>query len=117
MGGLPPIFFNQLTAIMNAKHRWMVLFLLALTNASLAQSVPGKPIAGLAPAERSANAPRPAAAQVPDKARPTLLSETIPTNLSFLVYEGGWFNPFFHPGMKPPYDLYGWHAKPAHPEK
>ena len=116
MGGLPPIFLsNQPTAIMKAKHPWIAALLFALTGTSLAQTVPGAPITGLAPAERSLNAPRITAAQAPDQARAILKTEPIPSGLGFLVYEGGWFNPFFHPGMRPPYDLYGWHAKqPAH---
>ena len=99
---------------MKTKHLWQAVFLTALTGSALAQSPPGKTIAGLAPAERPADAPRITAVLPPDKARALYgVTEPIPPSLKFLEHQGAWFNPFTHPGMPPPYDLRGWHAKPA----
>ena len=32
-----------------------------------------------------------------------------PMVLQFLEDQGGWFNPFIHPGMTGPYDIRNWH--------
>lgn len=34
-------------------------------------------------------------------------------NLEFLDDQGSWYTPFDHPGMPGPYDLRGWHERPA----
>lgn len=70
-------------------------------------------VAGLAPFQRPANAPM-QTASLPLDARQALrgVSSPIPDSLKFLKDQGGWFNPFTHPGMTGPYDLRGWHAVP-----
>lgn len=99
---------------MKTKHLCQALLLTALTGSALAQSPPGKIIAGLTPAERPANAPRIAAVLPPDKTQALHgVTEPTPPSLKFLEHQGAWFTPFTHPGMTPPYDLRGWHAKPA----
>ncbi len=40
-----------------------------------------------------------------------------PYSLKFLEDEGGWYTPFIHPGMLPPYDLRGWHHAKGKREK
>jgi hypothetical protein len=55
---------------------------------------------------------------LPDKSRALHgVSEPLPASLKFLDDQGGWFNPFTHPGMLPPYDPRGWHALPAPTKK
>lgn len=114
MGGMPPIFFKYLSALMNAKIFSMAVLLSALASVSLAQANAGMPVAGLAPAARPVDAPRITAALAPDKTQALHgVTEPVPSSLRFLNHQGGWFNPFAFPGMTPPYDLRGWHARPA----
>lgn len=93
-------------------------FLALLTLSDLAAAGEARrayPIAGLAPDARPANAPRLTQATAVDrKAALFGISDPIPASLKFLEHQGGWFNPFLHPGMTGPYDLRGWHA--AHAE-
>lgn len=115
-GGLASHLFYLINSppIMTAKHSTLALLLFATANLSLAQSVPGTPVAGLAPYERPANAPRITAPPPLDKARALHgVSEPMPASLNFIEHQGGWFTPFTHSGMTPPYDLRGWHTKPA----
>ena len=99
---------------MNANLFWMAALLSALTGATLAQADTGKSIAGLAPAARPADAPRISATPTLDRSRALHgIAEPVPPSLRFLDQQGGWFNPFTHPGMTPPYDLRGWHTMPA----
>ncbi len=71
------------------------------------------PVAGLTPWQRPAQAPRLTVAPPLDR-RVALhgVSEPIPASLRFLDNQGGWYNPFIHPGMPAPYDLRGWHGAP-----
>ncbi len=73
-------------------------------------------VAGTTPDRRPEGAPRIAKFEKPAgwdaKARTGVL-EPYPPSLNFLEHQGGWFNPFIHPGMTGPYDLRGWHAKDA----
>lgn len=39
----------------------------------------------------------------------TGVEEPYPESLNFLKDQGGWFNPFLHPGMLAPYDMRHWH--------
>lgn len=99
---------------MNANHFWMAAFLSASLGTALAQASAARTIAGLVPHERPADAPRITADQAPDRTRALHgVTEPVPPSLQFLDHQGGWFNPFTHPGMTPPYDLRGWHAMPA----
>ena len=38
------------------------------------------------------------------------VTKPLPPSLKFLDVQGGWFQPFIHPGMTGPYDIRGWHA-------
>jgi hypothetical protein len=70
-------------------------------------------VAGLAPWQRPAQAPRLAAnAPLDRKIALQGIAEPLPPNLKFLDDQGGWYTPFIHPGMPGPYDLRGWHATP-----
>lgn len=100
------------------------LFLLGLCltgwhaqNALAANDTPA--IAGLAPYERPAAAPRLTSAPPVDRQH-ALWGVTAPVPQSiekFLKDQGGWFNPFLRPGMTGPYDLRGWHATPVEAKK
>jgi hypothetical protein len=90
------------------------LLLLPLSPLAAANE-PAQPahIAGLAPWQRPAQAPRLTADPPLDRKRSLHgVSEPLPPNLKFLDDQGGWYNPFIHPGMPAPYDLRGWHAHP-----
>ncbi len=39
----------------------------------------------------------------------TGVAQPYPYSLHFLENQGGWFNPFIHPGAPGPYDIRGWH--------
>lgn len=68
------------------------------------------PIAGIEPFQRPANAPRIVTPPPLNKQAALYgVSEPVPASLKFLDDQGGWFNPFTHPGMTGPYDLRGWH--------
>lgn len=117
MGGTPPIFFSAVIASTTMKpshHRLLaigsMLFLLPVWP-SLLFAAPEYPVAGLAPSQRPAQAPRIDTELPLDKAVALRgVSEPLPASLKFLDQQGGWFTPFNHPGMPPPYDLRGWHA-------
>lgn len=85
--------------------------LFSVAYACLAHSAP---VAGLAPYERPADAPRLAVAP---PANPALalfgVAEPPPPSLNFIKDQGRWYTPFALPGMPPPYDLRGWHVRPA----
>ena len=73
-------------------------------------------IAGLAPYERPANAPKLEAAP-PDTVRSAAalhgVVEPVPPSITrFLKDQGGWYTPFSWPGMHDYYDIRGWHASP-----
>ncbi|MDP3540537.1 MAG: hypothetical protein Q8S26_17710 [Azonexus sp.] len=103
---------------MNTLRQWLTATLTVLlvqcgAIAAHAASSSSYPVAGLAPFQRPANAP--ALMDSPDlDVRKALhgVSSPIPDSLKFLKDQGGWFNPFTHPGMTGPYDLRGWHAVP-----
>ena len=89
--------------------------MMALPLIHLAQAADeGGFVAGTTPDRRPENAPRLTTFEKNDawyaKAR-TGVSEPYPASLMFLANQGGWFNPFTHPGMTGPYDIRGWHAK------
>lgn len=116
---MPPIRFLTLPAFkMNTQRKWHTAALTVLIvqcSAIAIHAAPAfcYPVAGLAPFQRPANAPVQTASPALD-ARQALhgVSSPIPDSLKFLNDQGGWFNPFTHPGMTGPYDLRGWHAAP-----
>jgi hypothetical protein len=74
---------------------------------------PAYPVAGLTPYQRPHSAPVLTASQPLDTGQALHgVSSPIPASLKFLKDQGGWFNPFSHPGMTGPYDLRGWHLAP-----
>ena len=75
------------------------------------------PMAGLEPYQRPATAPR-ITANPPLNKQVALrgVSEPAPASLKFLDDQGGWYNPFTHPGMPAPYDLRGWHDSQNSPK-
>jgi len=100
---------------------WLGLAALGLQmNPLVAWASAGVPsIAGLSPHERPAGAPQ--LRSVPPVDRQLALfgvSTPVPKSIEgFLQHQGGWFNPFLHPGMTGPYDLRGWHAAPVEARK
>lgn len=87
---------------------------IALCLSPLAAAADTAPVAGLAPWQRPEQAPRLTAATPLDKKLALHgVAEPLPPSLKFLDDQGGWFNPFIHPGMPGPYDLRGWHSSPA----
>lgn len=97
------------------RRRFLAVGLLCLMCNGLAtvQAAEAAPIAGLAPYERPANAPR-LTTDLPIDRQQALFGVSTPVPQSiekFLQHQGGWFNPFLHPGMTGPYDLRGWHAQ------
>lgn len=87
--------------------------LLALS--ALASSALSAPIAGLAPHERPAGAPRVAATLVNDAPGSPFLhgvTPPVPPSLNFLRDQGNWYSPFDQPGMPGRYDIRGWYANP-----
>jgi hypothetical protein len=101
---------------MKPQRQSFALVLIAQCCACAVQAAPSYsyPVAGLMPYQRPANAPTLTVNPVLD-AKQALhgVSSPIPESLKFLNDQGGWFNPFTHPGMTGPYDLRGWHAAPA----
>lgn len=86
---------------------------LICTGTTSVRAAEGSYVAGLAPYERPANAPR-LTADTPLQRERALrgVSAPIPQSIEkFLQHQGGWFNPFLHPGMTGPYDLRGWHSQ------
>lgn len=71
------------------------------------------PVAGLQPDRRPVGAPVIHAASGGDEMGPRLLhgiKPPIPESIQrWAKDQGGWFNPFFYPGMTGRYDLRGWH--------
>jgi len=89
------------------------LFCLVGYGFSSAHADDGPTIAGLAPYQRPANAPR-LTTDLPIDRQQALygVSTPVPQSIEkFLQHQGGWFNPFLRPGMTGPYDLRGWHAQ------
>jgi len=80
------------------------------------QAADALPIAGFAPNQRPANAPRLTKEAPLDRQRALFgVSAPVPKSIeNFLRHQGEWFNPFLHPGMTGPYDLRGWHKKAKH---
>lgn len=100
------------------------LFLLGLClpgwhapNALAADVTPA--IAGLAPYERPAGAPRLTSTPPLDQRQALFgIVEPVPQSIqNFLKDQGGWFNPFLRAGMTGPYDLRGWHVMPGEAKK
>ncbi len=83
-----------------------------LTTSSRAEGF----IAGTTPSQRPETAPR---VSVYDKTPEWFeqaqrgVGQPIPPSLGFLNDQGGWYTPFNHKGMTPPYDIRGLHAGPA----
>lgn len=90
----------------------VAVLLCAATAVGTAAAAPAE-VAGLAPYERPAGAPRIEAPPPSDKPR-TLhgIPDPAPPGLKFVRDQGAWYTPFDRPGMPPPYDLRGWHAQP-----
>ncbi|MBK6280689.1 MAG: hypothetical protein IPF57_22405 [Gammaproteobacteria bacterium] len=69
------------------------------------------PVAGLAPDRRPEGAP---VMLLPERAVASLqgVSEPVPESIQrWVIDQGAWFNPFFHPGMVGCYDLRGFHGQ------
>ena len=96
----------------------MAALIAGMVLAGAAQAAPYSPdnpfIAGVNPAQRPQGAPviktYPKDAQWYARAL-TGVVPPYPYSLKFLESQGGWFDPFIHPGMLPPYDIRGWHKK------
>lgn len=78
---------------------------------TMAQSYP---VAGLAPAERSAGAP--VVTELTKDAdwyarALTGVESPYPASLRFLEDQGAWHTPFLRPGMTGPYDIRRWHGE------
>jgi hypothetical protein len=70
------------------------------------------PTAGVHPDQRPAGAPVITEVKKDKdwyKQAETGLQPPFSPSLSFLLYQGNWFNPFIHPGMLGKYDIRGWH--------
>jgi len=69
------------------------------------------PVAGLMPDRRPEGAP---VMSLPEGPVTSLrgVSAPVPESIQrWIIDQGGWFNPFFHPGMEGPYDLRGLHEQ------
>ena len=112
----PIRFLPPPSSIMKPQRQSFALVLIAQCCACAVQAAPSYsyPVAGLMPYQRPANAPTLTVNPVLD-AKQALhgVSSPIPESLKFLNDQGGWFNPFTHPGMTGPYDLRGWHTAPV----
>ncbi|TXG88341.1 MAG: hypothetical protein E6R10_06315 [Rhodocyclaceae bacterium] len=76
------------------------------------------PVAGLAPDQRPANAPRLTADAPVDTTRSLHgIPAPRPAGLEFVEAQGGWYTPFDLRGMPGPYDLRGWHSQTRVGEK
>jgi hypothetical protein len=105
---------------MNSKRYWLATARIApivlFSGFTVHAASPDYPVAGLAPYQRPVNAPVQVANHISDMKRALHgVSSPIPDSLKFLHDQGGWFNPFIHPGMTGPYDLRGWHSAPPPP--
>jgi len=72
----------------------------------------GFPIAGLTPNQRPAGAPVITRFTPPSNWDERMfhgISRPLPVNLNWTKDQGAWFTPFNRRGMRPPYDLRGWH--------
>jgi len=92
---------------------------IAVGLASLAASAASDyPVAGLAPDQRPANAPRVTAEAAVDTTRSLYgIPAPRPAGLEFVEAQGGWYTPFTLRGMPGPYDLRGWHQQTRSGEK
>ena len=73
------------------------------------------PVAGLAPSQRPAGAPRISEAptnDVPGSPAWHGVTQPIQPSLKFLHDQGNWYTPFDQPGMPGYYDIRGWHSNP-----
>jgi hypothetical protein len=94
--------------------------LAALASIGLSAAIAGAAesataIAGLAPFERPAGAPRMTVTSPADTPGGQALhgvSQPVPSSLKFLRDQGNWYTPFDRPGMPAPYDIRGWYANP-----
>jgi len=118
MGGFSHPLLGFIYIPMHTQRKWLTATLVTLivqcsTTQGYAAPYLSYPVAGLTPSQRPSNAPVLTASPVLE-ARQALhgVSSPIPDSLKFLNDQGGWFNPFTHPGMTGPYDLRGWHAVP-----
>lgn len=96
---------------MKSSRHLSIATLLLAGSMSWQPAAADHPIAGLAPHQRPANAPR-LVTDIPQDRAHALhgVTQPIPASLKFLDNQGDWFNPFTHPGMTGPYDLRGWHS-------
>ncbi len=72
------------------------------------------PIAGAAPSQRPATAPRITEVDHPGPWYTQALhgiTRPYPHSLRFLEDQGNWHTPFNHPGLTGRYDIRGWHNK------
>ncbi len=75
-------------------------------------------VAGTAPHQRPASAPRVTAYEKSQQwyaAATKGVEQPLPASLRFLENQGAWFTPFTRPGMPGPYDLRGLHSAAAKP--
>lgn len=89
-----------------------IMMLILGSGAGFAQ---GYPIAGTAPDRRPEGAPK-ITQYAPGRAEAERylhgVAQPAPPNiLANLKSQGGWYTPFDRPGMTPPYDPRGWHAR------
>lgn len=97
---------------MSAWRRVVLLSCLACSLNVLAQS-PVPPVAGLQPDRRPETAPVLRSAPVDAAIKSTRLTGITapwPGNVERIAEQGAWYSPMFHPGMRGPYDLRGWHT-------
>ncbi len=92
------------------RFEFLASALLVASPSSVGASEPAT-VAGLAPWQRPAQAPRITTVAQPDRKLALHgIGEPLPPNLKFLDDQGGWYTPFTRPGMPAPYDLRGWHS-------
>lgn len=101
---------------MRAYTRVLIVACCLCLQGTIAAAAESYSTAGLRPWQRPEGAPRLTNDPPIDKQQALRgISQPVPTSLKFLDDQGGWFTPFTRPGMTGPYDLRGWHAKPASP--
>lgn len=96
--------------------RSLLFCVLSSLLAVAAQAAPASdyPVAGLAPHERPAGAPRVNTDLPVDTTRALHgVPAPRPAGLEFVEGQGGWYTPFTRPGMTGRYDLRGWHTQSA----
>jgi hypothetical protein len=99
-------------ALISATGVLASLVTMHLTTSSRAEGF----VAGTTPDRRPETAPRVNAFEkTPEWFAQALrgVEQPIPPSLGFLNNQGGWYTPFNHRGMTPPYDIRGLHAGPA----